>query len=266
MFPTHTQPKHTRICIHTLTTKHLKSLSSVIRWCWEAPIVRGYWFLCAAALSGHLQWWGKTMAAKSALAFIRGRSGGNQLERLYWNLINIWWRLMGRTTGELVSVLPAGQCGQRYHLNSYRSTIQSVLHEYSVRNLLRHTVSCAEREQSATRGTKRSERAERQHRNFDSVALKWFLTCTVHDANRCRFIYVSLWTARVSLSTFVKVGFKNNEGRSHFIMKKATRKKTAQLKAVFTRFFFFLELSECVGRLSSTRYRGPVCLHHCFKF
>lgn len=88
----------------------------------EALIDRGYWFLSAAALSGHLQWWGKTIAAKSALVFIRRLSGGNQLVRVYWNLINNWCSLMGRTAGEFVLVLPAGQSGWLKMWNNSSST------------------------------------------------------------------------------------------------------------------------------------------------
>lgn len=108
---TYTGKTHTRIYTHIKSwTPQITLISNLL--VFEALMVQGYWFHSAAALSGHLQWWGKTMAAKSALAFIRRLSGGNQLVRVYWNLINIWCRLMGRTTGEFVLVLPAGQSGR----------------------------------------------------------------------------------------------------------------------------------------------------------
>lgn len=75
----------------------------------ETLVVQCYWFHSAAALKGNLQWWGKTVTAKSSLAFIRRVSEGNQLVRVYWNLMNNWCRLIRRTTGKFVLVLPVGQ-------------------------------------------------------------------------------------------------------------------------------------------------------------
>lgn len=87
-------------------------------------------------------------------------------------------------------------------------------------------------EQSKTRAQsyskERSERASERKLWFSGSKV---VSCTVHDANRCRFINVSLWTSRASLSTFVKVGFKNNEGRSHLITTNATTRKWRTAKS-----------------------------------
>lgn len=108
---------HLHTHIHTLTPQI--TLISNLQ-VFDALIVHSYWFHSAAALSGHLKWWGKTIAAKSSLAFIRRLSGGNQLVRVYWNLINNWCRLMGRTTGKFVLRFPpVGQCGWWKLLNNY---------------------------------------------------------------------------------------------------------------------------------------------------
>lgn len=105
--PSSTQAHNYIQYMHTLRAKHLKSLISNLQEL-ETLIVQDYWFHRAAALSGHLQWWGKAVAAKSPLAFIRRLRGGNRLVRACWSLMNNWCRLMGKT-GRFVVVVPVGQ-------------------------------------------------------------------------------------------------------------------------------------------------------------